>query len=149
MLKLSLTFLIFFAQLAFANPPYPPPPQYPPSGPDYGPGYTSFWQDAGTFKVQKVIKDDVKINTNHQYVNEIVLRVSNAPVDIDSAYVQLSSGHTIELRHIYGTISQNREMRFRLDYYNSLRASRIVLRAKSPQVVGPSSKVQVILGIAR
>jgi hypothetical protein len=40
-------------------------------------------------------------------------------------------------------------MRFRLDYYNSLRASRIVLRAKSPQVVGPSSKVQVILGIAR
>ena len=124
----------------------PPPPNY---GPDYGPGYTSFWQDGGTFKAPKFLKQDITINAGNMYVNELDLRVSSAQLDVSDAYVYLSSGRILELRQVNGSIPPNREFRIRLDYYNSIRADRIVLRVSSPQLIGPSSKVQVLLGIAR
>lgn len=144
MTKLALSFLILFSSMAFAQPPYPPPSQ-----PDYGPGYTRYWVDSGFHKAPKVVKDDLQINVNHRYVNEIVLRGDNATVDISSALVYLSGGQILELRQLLGNLPKNREFRTRLDYYNSLRVSRIVLRISSPQVIGPSGKVQVLLGMAQ
>ena len=176
MFKLSLAVLFFMGQMVFAdlrppgfphppqfpgnpqpppnNPPPPnyppqPPPNYPPSNPDYGPGYTSFWQDVGTIKAPKVVEEDVSIDARYQYVNEIALRVSNAPLQISGAWAYLASGYVVELRNFEGQIPPERDFIARLDYYNSLRLTRIVLRVSSPQIIGPSAKAQVYLGIAR
>lgn len=174
MFKLSLIIFALLGQFAFADfqqrPPYPkppgsqppppnypppnnPPPNYPPPGypshPDYGPGYTSFWQEVGTVKAPKVVTEEVRIEARHNFINEIAFRVSNAPFAIHEAYAQLSSGGYVELRHLTGTWNPGYGMNFRLDSYYSLRLSRIVLRVSSPQIIGPSAKAQIHLGIAR
>lgn len=163
-LFLAITLVLsgaFAADLNTLPPPHqPPPPHHPqpphqppyppqhPGWPDYGQGYTRRWVEVGTFKAPKVIKQDVSINTKGALVNELLLRVDNAPVDISSALVYMRNGQIIDLRQLNGSISAGREMRVRLDRYYSVRTSKIVLRIVSPQVVGPSSKIQVILGIA-
>lgn len=173
MFRLSLVFIMLLGQLSFAGlqprppgfpqpppppgspqpPPNYPPPNYPPPGPpshpDYGPGYTSYWQEIGTIKAPKVVQEDVNIDARHSYVNEIGIRVSNAPLAIHGAWAYLSSGGMIELRHLVGEYRQGFGMGARLDGYYSLRLSRIVLRVSSPQIIGPSAKAQIHLGIAR
>ncbi|MCC2678775.1 MAG: hypothetical protein K0R29_1351 [Pseudobdellovibrio sp.] len=170
MFKISLVILTLLGQFVMADlqprPPYPqppggqppppnypppnnPPPAYPPSHPDYGPGYTSYWQDLGTIKAQKVVIEEVNIDVRHYYVNEIAFRVSNAPFAVHEAWAYLSTGGVINLRHLTGTWSPGMGMSVRLDSYYSLRLARIVLRVNSPQIIGPSAKAQIHLGIAR
>lgn len=173
MLKLSLVIFVLLGQFAMAGlqprppgyppqppgsqppppnyppPPNNPPPAYPPSHPDYGPGYTSYWQDLGTIKAQKVVIEEVNIDVRHYYVNEIAFRVSNAPFAIHEAYAFLSTGGVVNLNHLTGTWSPGFGASVRLDSYYSLRLSRIVLRVNSPQIIGPSAKAQIHLGIAR
>jgi hypothetical protein len=135
----------------WGQPPHQPqPPQQPPGwGQDYGPGVTRRWADLGTFKAPKVVQQDVTINTNNALVNELILRVNNAQIDISSVWVYLYSGQVIELRQLNGRFNPGNELRARLDFNYSLRVSRIVLRVSSPQVVGPSAKVQTLLGLAQ
>lgn len=127
------------------QPNQPPPPGY---NDIYGPGRTVRWQDMGVIQAQKFIALDVQLNAYGQFVNEIFFAAIDNHIGIKSARARLSNGQMIDLAYLNGTIYRGQQMRFRLDYYYSLRIDSVFLTIESPNVVGSRATLATQLGLA-
>lgn len=128
------------------NQPSPPPP--PGYSDIYGPGRTVRWQDMGVIQAQKFIALDVQLNAHGQFVNEIFFAAIDNHIGIKSARARLANGQMIDLGYLNGTIYRGQQLRFRLDYYYSLRIDSIYLTIESPNVVGARASLATQLGLA-
>ena len=125
-----------------------PPPPPPPVQNDYGPAQTVRWQDFGSTKLDKVVIERITIRANNSYVNEILLRASGSDIRIERVAIILTSGQIYHLPHQAGIISDNREVRLRLDQRYSLRVSHIEIEASTAGLFGSRGRLQTILGLA-
>ena len=131
---------------SYPNNPYEPGyPSYPGYS-DYGPAYTYRWLDMGTSKVDKFMSETIRINAHDRLVNEVLLRSSNADVQIIRAYARLSNGRTTNIAT--GVVREGRDVRVRLDYQYSVRVDSIEIEATSPNVIGSRARLQIWLGLA-
>lgn len=137
--------------------PYEPQPSYPnnpyepgyPSYPgysDYGPAHTYRWLDMGSTKIDKFVTESIYINARNRLVNEVLLRATNADVQVIRAYARLSNGRTTNVTT--GLVREGRDVRVRLDYQYSVRVESIEIEATSPNVIGSRARLQVWLGLA-
>lgn len=136
-------------------PPYYPPPVVrplpPPPAPGYydvGPQMTVHWQDNGTNRIPKLISETIVVRVGNLLTNEVLVRVADNSVSIESAVAVLADGRIVNLTALQGTLRRDREFRSLLDYHYSLRVNRIEIRATSG-LIGSRANLQVLVGLAQ
>lgn len=114
----------------------------------YGPPRTARWVAAGNFRLPKLLEQEIVINVDGNYVNEIYFSALKNSVRIISVEMHLPNGEVLQLNRVQGTLGENQQVRFRVNRNYSLRSRQIVIRAGSPNLVGSRAELQVQLGLA-
>lgn len=122
------------------------PPSYP-GNQDYGPGRTTRWYQAGTFRLPKLLEQEFTVNMNGAYVTEVHFAALDNSVNITSVLVELSNGQILNANRSTGTLRQGQRFGFRLDRYYSLSVERIIIRANSPNLIGSRASLVVNVGL--
>ncbi len=125
-----------------------PPMRPPPYSDIYGPARTARWLDMGSFRAEKILLKNIRINAGGQYVNEILIDVIDNNVQIDSAVAYLTNGQIVNLQSVTGVTRKGRRIVARLDYRNSLRVDRIEMNIETAGLFGPRGNIKILLGVA-